>query len=198
MPVLTKGTDVVSCLCVFQIQGLAGEGLVEKPGPPAEGARRLRTHPGLDCPRVDHAEGRDQNAEIEGLMAQRKAEVRDDRVLRRVPHRVEFRGSMAVRFGPPGTRDCIALNGWSRNRQIEVAEEPRLANRSAGFVAHGSAVARRLQRWRNHYNMLISWNINPTVLVVTLETCPPPCESQRDGATPEASSRKGCMTLTRD
>ena len=160
MPVVIEGTDVVARLRVFQVQGSAGEGLVEEPRPPAEGARRLRPYPGFDGPRVDLAEGSDQDTEVESLMAQREAEVRHDRVLRRVPQRVDFRSPAAIRLGPPGARDDVAPNGWPRNRQIEVAEEPGLADRSTGFVAHGSAVARRLRRWRNHYNTHISWKIN--------------------------------------
>ena len=163
MPAGVKGTDVVARLRVVQIQGSPGEGLVEEPRPPAESARGLRPDPGLDGPGFDRMEGGNQDTEIERLAPQCEAEVRDDRILGGVPHRVELSGSRTVRFGSPGTRDDVALYGWPRNRQIEVAEEPGLADRFAGFVAHGSAVAKRLQGWRNHYNSGVSWQINAII-----------------------------------
>ena len=146
-----KHAHVVSGTRVFQIQRPAGEDLVEEPCPPAEGARGLRSHPVLDHGGFDFPEGRDQDTQIECLVAERETQVGDDRVVRCVSHRIELDRTRTVRFRAPCPRDDVALDGGTWYRQAEVAEEPGLADGAASCVRHG---VRRGESMRKVVNLL--------------------------------------------
>lgn len=138
VPTRVEGPRVVSCTGVCQIQRPSDEGLIEEPCPAAENACWLPAHPTLEHRRLHLAEGCNQDTKIESLVAECETQMGDDCVFRGVPRRIQLDDPLSIHLRAPGARNDVALDGRPRNRQFELAKQPRLADGAAGVTRHGS------------------------------------------------------------
>ena len=133
VPGRVERLDIIAGARVRDVEHAAGEQLEKEPGPPAKAPSRFPPQPVLERGGIDRFHRSGDHADIERLMPQRKAQMRDDRAVRRVLSRIELDGVRPVDFRPPCAGDDIALAAGRWHRKVQLTAEPGLADRLRVF-----------------------------------------------------------------